>query len=94
MNPMSRPKPKWLIDDADFIHSERIVVVLLLLLCSPALILALVVEAMIHLWERHRDGPRRRPAHESVSVLVIPWLVLPVLVLVWAIVLLIALVSL
>jgi hypothetical protein len=73
------------------LHSQGIVFALLILLFSPALILALLVHAIIRVWESHRDGPRRRPSHESASVLLIPWLVLPVLVLVWALVLLIAL---
>jgi hypothetical protein len=90
MNSMSKPKPKWLIDAAEFIRSEGIVAVLLMLLFSPALILALRVHAMIRVWEIHRDGASRRPAHESLSVFLTPWAVLPALVLVWAIVLLIA----
>jgi hypothetical protein len=66
------------------------VAVLLMLLFSPALILALLVHAIIRIWEIHRDGARRRAAHESVLVLLIPWAVLPALVVVWAIVSLIA----
>jgi hypothetical protein len=77
--------------DESYDGEEGIVAVVLMLLFSPALILALLVHAIIRVWEIHRDGARRRPAHESVSVLLIPWAVLPALVFVWAIVLLIAL---
>jgi hypothetical protein len=86
---VAKLKPTWLMGAAEFMQWKiRFLEALFLVIFSPALILTLLVYAVIHVWEQNRDPPV--PAHQSVTVLVIPWLVGPVLCLVWGIVLLIA----
>jgi hypothetical protein len=48
----------------------------------------MMIYAVIRMCESHVDGPRQRSVHEPATVLLIPWLILPILVIVWAIVLL------